>query len=543
METSVVVEELSRFPGEVPWKFAYGTAGFRDKADRLDRVLFRMGLLAALRSKSVGAAIGVAITASHNPVEDNGVKIVDPMGEMLLQEWEGHATRLANVDLSELKEVLEDIVLASGCDITSPSHVIIARDTRPSGERLALHLTKAAELLQSKVTDYGILTTPQLHYIVRCVNTQGKFGEPSEVGYYQKMVTAFNQLLPKPLPPSLRASVKLDGANGVGADKVRRLMKCFGPECVLTVHVLNDGSSGELNHKCGADYVKTGQMAPAGMSYSEGERCVSFDGDADRIVYFYGGECGNFRLLDGDKIAALVAGFICERLQHLQADLTIGVIQTAYSNGSSTAYLKDTLRIPIACTLTGVKHLHHRAKEFDIGVYFEANGHGTVLFSDRASETFKMASEDEGLSGATREAARELLALTRLINQTVGDAIADLLLVEIILLLRKWGSREWDKLYAELPSRQLKVKVRDRSVVETRDFERVCVAPVGLQQEIDQLVQGTPKGRAFVRPSGTEDVVRVYAEAATQESADHLAVQVGVKVHQMADGIGDIPSL
>lgn len=63
----------------------------------------------------------------------------------------------------------------------------------------------------------------------------------------------------------------------------------------------------------------------------------------------------------------------------------------------------------------------------------------------------------------------------------------------------QWGSREWDKLYAELPSRQLKVKVRDRSVVETRDFERVCVAPVGLQQEIDQLVQGTPKGRAFVR--------------------------------------------
>lgn len=27
---------------------------------------------------------------------------------------------------------------------------------------------------------------------------------------------------------------------------------------------------------------------------------------------------------------------------------------------------------------TGVKYLHHKAKEFDIGIYFEANGHGTV---------------------------------------------------------------------------------------------------------------------------------------------------------------------
>jgi hypothetical protein len=28
----------------------------------------------------------------------------------------------------------------------------------------------------------------------------------------------------------------------------------------------------------------------------------------------------------------------------------------------------------------GVKYLHHEAKAFDIGIYFEANGHGTVLF-------------------------------------------------------------------------------------------------------------------------------------------------------------------
>lgn len=92
--------------------------------------------------------------------------------------------------------------------------------------------------------------------------------------------------------------------------------------------------------------------------------------------------------------------------------------------------------MPTACSLTGVKHLHHKAQAFDIGIYFEANGHGTVLFSDRAIETFQMASEDECLSEVDRNAARQLLALTQLINQAVGDAISDLLLVECILLLR-----------------------------------------------------------------------------------------------------------
>ena len=32
---------------------------------------------------------------------------------------------------------------------------------------------------------------------------------------------------------------------------------------------------------------------------------------------------------------------------------------------------------------TGVRYLHHEASKFDIGVYFEPNGHGTVLFGRR----------------------------------------------------------------------------------------------------------------------------------------------------------------
>ena len=40
------------------------------------------------------------------------------------------------------------------------------------------------------------------------------------------------------------------------------------------------------------------------------------------------------------------------------------------------------------------------------------------------------------------------------------------------------------------------------------------------------------EGRAFVRPSGTEDVVRVYAEAANQVEAEQLAQTIAQMVAQ-----------
>ena len=45
-----------------------------------------------------------------------------------------------------------------------------------------------------------------------------------------------------------------------------------------------------------------------------------------------------------------------------------------------------------------------------------------------------------------------------------------------------------------------------------------------------------------MRPSGTEDVVRVYAEASTQAGADDLALAVARHVHATAGGVGPLPS-
>ena len=52
-------------------------------------------------------------------------------------------------------------------------------------------------------------------------------------------------------------------------------------------------------------------------------------------------------------------------------------------------FFYSTQGIPVTFTPTGVKYLHHEALNYDIGVYFEANGHGTVVFSDKAKSAIR----------------------------------------------------------------------------------------------------------------------------------------------------------
>ena len=48
----------------------------------------RCALLMVARSRLTGSPTGIVITASHNPVEDNGVKLIEGDGLMLVPDWE-----------------------------------------------------------------------------------------------------------------------------------------------------------------------------------------------------------------------------------------------------------------------------------------------------------------------------------------------------------------------------------------------------------------------------------------------------------------------
>lgn len=519
----------------------YGTAGFRTKSDRLEHVLYRMGLLAVLRSKAKKAAIGLMITASHNLEPDNGIKLVDPAGEMLEASWETIATNLANVQDSDLISTLLHISRRENIDLSVPATVIIGRDTRKSSPGLLKAALMGIKTLHGNVTDLGLVTTPQLHYVVVCTNTNGTYGEPTLKGYYSKLVTVFKSIRGAEINNGKYTSMlQLDAANGVGAIAAKEFQRYL--DSVLDIKLFNDGSGG-LNHMCGADYVKVQQTLPLNVPSEKNVRCISIDGDADRVVYFYTDENNKFHLLDGDRIATLVAAYFKELLETSGLSLQLGLVQTAYANGGSTDYISNVLKVPVACVPTGVKHLHKRALEFDIGIYFEANGHGTVIFKDAAKEAIKTHARNETLSAAQRLASAKLRDVIDLINETVGDALSDMLLVETILHAKGWDIIEWERSYNDLPNKQLKVGVKDRNVITTTNAERHCLTPVGLQEEIDKIVSKYPRGRSFVRPSGTEDIVRVYAECKNSSDVEKLTVEVASLVYRLAGGVGPEPSL
>eukprot|EP01121_Diplochlamys_sp_Union-15-3_P016169 TRINITY_DN5453_c0_g1_i2.p1 TRINITY_DN5453_c0_g1~~TRINITY_DN5453_c0_g1_i2.p1 ORF type:complete len:555 (+),score=112.81 TRINITY_DN5453_c0_g1_i2:34-1665(+) len=538
---SALLETANKYPLQPNIHHFYGTAGFRALANTLPPVLFRIGCLAFLRSLSLGRSIGVMVTASHNPEHDNGVKLVDPDGEMLAPAWEKHATTIANAKSSDIVSTMISIAKSESVDLTKgTAKIIVGRDTRPSSLSLVQAVKDSVQTLGGTIDDLGEITTPQLHWAVYRTNRN----LPGNVeAYYTSFTNAFKQSLIGAQQTN-KQPIVIDCANGIGAIAAKEFSKILKDD--LAIEIRNDART-NLNHLVGADFVKSRQQIPNGVDPKLDimKKFVSLDGDADRLIYFYLDENGAFHLLDGDKISTLIASFIISDINTLGIkDLTLGVVQTAYANGASTHFIEKVLGVTAACTLTGVKHLHHMALKFDIGIYFEANGHGTVTFSENGIHKLKALQEhlekDTNTSLEKKQALKRLLNLPDLINQAIGDAMSDILVIESILRHKNWTLKEWDSMYQDLPNKLIAHKVKDRSVITTTDVERKVVTPKGLQEAIDAAVSKYHKGRSFVRPSGTEDVVRIYAEAATKEEAEKLAAEVTLLVNELAGGIATV---
>jgi phosphoacetylglucosamine mutase len=103
-------------------------------------------------------------------------------------------------------------------------------------------LVDALNATGAEHTDFKILTTPQLHYLVRCVNTkdtQYAYGDVSEKGYYEKIGEAFKRAM---AGKKSAGAVTVDCANGVGGPKLHELIKYLpsASDGGIDIKVVND---------------------------------------------------------------------------------------------------------------------------------------------------------------------------------------------------------------------------------------------------------------------------------------------------------------
>eukprot|EP00605_Chrysophyceae_sp_TOSAG23-4_P000304 GSChrysophyteH1.ASY1.ANO1.349.1 assembled CDS len=367
---------------------------------------------------------------------------------MLNQSWEPLCEEVANASTAtEAAQILRDIreKHASHADATKELVVFIGRDTRPHSLELMRCVSSGVEAAGGTVLDLGEVTTPLLHFA-----GSGWTAEALRNHYYATLAEGFLGLCDTvESPPNF--AVVLDSSYGIGSQAAVRMgtvLDQLSPGR-LEMDIRNQAGQGAVNDGCGAELVQKGLVPPCGVSSEEdkGKMMVSFDGDADRA-----------------------AGL---------GDLKLGAVQTAYANGAATNYLRDA-NVPVLIAKTGVKFVHHAATQFDCGIYFEANGHGTVLFSPELVRQNATGAEERAWL-ATRRLRLMLLA----INQTLS--------------------------------------VQNKSLITCSADETTALTPAALPVALAAAMEKVEKGRCFVRPSGTEDVVRVYAEAVDRVSADALA--------------------
>jgi phosphoacetylglucosamine mutase len=152
------------------------------------------------------------------------------------------ATRLANASDKDLGQTYMDIEDEEEIFEAYKAKVVFARDTRASGPRLVDALKAGLAAVQVEGEDFKFMTTPQLHYIVRCRNTMGtpyEYGVPTEEGYYEKLADAYKTIM---AGRKTEGRVVVDCANGVGGPKLRELIK-YLPDKEhggLEIKVVND---------------------------------------------------------------------------------------------------------------------------------------------------------------------------------------------------------------------------------------------------------------------------------------------------------------
>lgn len=343
-------------------------------------------------TKALGAEAGVMISASHNPVADNGIKFFGPDGFKLSDEQE--------LEIEELIDMAEDQL------------------PRPVGAELG------------QVMDYFEGGQKYLQYLKNTVDED------------------FSGI-----------HIALDCAHGATSSLATHLFADLDAD----ISVMGASPNG-ININAGVG--STHPEALAVMVKEKGADVgLSFDGDGDRLIAI--DEKGN--IVDGDQIM-----FICGKYMKEQGRLKHStIVSTVMSNLGFYKGL-EVLGIQSVPTAVGDRYVVEEMKKNGFNLGGEQSGH--IIFLD---------------------------------YNTTGDGLLTGLQLVNIMKSTKKNLSELAADMKKFPQKLVNVRVTDKHHVTDNEKVKAII------EQVEAEMNGN--GRILVRPSGTEPLVRVMAEAPTEE--------------------------
>ncbi|WP_375486686.1 phosphoglucosamine mutase [uncultured Jatrophihabitans sp.] len=353
----------------------------------------------AFLTASYGADLGVVLSASHNPMPDNGIKLFAAGGRKLPDH---------------LEHEIEAEVATGPTD--RPVGSLIGRVHRADDvvERYGAHLLGAVPT-----------RLDGLHVVVDCAHGAAAFVAPEIYRGAGAQVTAI--------------AAEPDGLNindGVGSTHLDGLVAAV--------------------REAGADLG------------------IAHDGDADRcLAVDAAGE-----VVDGDQLLA-----VCALAMHAQGRLREDtVVATVMSNLGFHHAMRDA-GVQVLTTAVGDRYVLEALRAQGLALGGEQSGH--IVFTDAA---------------------------------TTGDGLLTALHVMACMVETGRTLAELAGVVQRLPQTLVNVPVSDRATVAASD------AVAGAVADAETLLGDS--GRVLLRPSGTEQLVRVMVEAGTQQQADTIAADL-----------------
>ena len=401
--------------------------------------------------------------------------------------------------------------------------VLVSRDTRISGQMLEYALISGLLSVGIEVLEVGVITTPGLSYLVRAQGAdagvqisashnpvedngikffgsdglklsdakeeeieklidapEDKLPRPSAEGLgtvtnYHEGASKYLQFIENTLPEELSGiKVVVDGANGAASALISRLFADMGVD-FTTIATHPDGLN--INDHVGATHTKKLQEEVVKQGAQLG---LAFDGDADRCIAV--DENGNE--VDGDHIMYVIGSYLADH-GRLKKDT---IVTTVMSNLGFTKALERR----------GLKNIRTQVGDRYVSEEMRANGYnlggeqlGHVIISDYHN------TGDGMLTGL------HLLYVMKDTGKSLSELLSD---------------------FKEYPQRLINVPVENKK--DWKEHKRITEAIEKVEKELSD------EGRIFVRPSGTQSLLRVMTEAPTQELADKYCEEVAKVVEE-----------